>query len=177
MVAMRSSPTLARRCPLGTSCSPGRHHARRKGARRSLLALSALDPSRRACASASHTTSQMAPQMPQARQAPARGLRLPGKRWLLLPGRLGRKPHGLSRDIQPSPRLGVLLIENSKLLQKPPPRLLLIRRDIPGQQQALTHHVSTITCCHAQIFLSVSRSRSHLSLQPLKGAAPQSTRV
>src|SRR5215208_5654006 len=58
---------------------PEHHRARRKAAPRSLPALTAPDQSRTACASASHTPSRKAHRMPQARAAPTRGLRLPGK--------------------------------------------------------------------------------------------------
>jgi hypothetical protein len=55
------------------------HRARRKGAPRSLPALTAPDRSRRACGFFRCSTSRRAHPMPQARAAPARGLRLPGK--------------------------------------------------------------------------------------------------
>jgi hypothetical protein len=56
-------------------------------------------------------------------------------------GPLRRKPHGLGGDTQSSPRFHVLLIARTrKLLQKAPPGLLPIRRDLPGQQRGPTRH-------------------------------------
>ena len=59
---------------------PEHHHrARRRGAPRSLPVVPAPDPSRGACAFFRCRTSRRAHPMMQARAAPARGLRLPGK--------------------------------------------------------------------------------------------------
>src|SRR3712207_8251004 len=56
--------------------------AKRKGARRLLRAATVRSRSRRACASAPHTTCRKGPPIPQARVAPAPDLRLLGKRSL-----------------------------------------------------------------------------------------------
>jgi hypothetical protein len=58
---------------------PDHHRAMRKEARRSLPLVSPPNRSRKACALLRCTMSRMAPPMPQARPAPARDPRLPGK--------------------------------------------------------------------------------------------------
>src|SRR3712207_5168717 len=58
--------------------------AKRKGARRLLRVATVRSRSRRACASAPHTTCRKGPPIPQARVAPAPDLRLLGKRSLSL---------------------------------------------------------------------------------------------
>ena len=64
----------------GPYAHPGHdHRAMRKEARCSLPVLTAPNRSRKACASLCCTTSRIAPPMPQARSAPARDPRLPGK--------------------------------------------------------------------------------------------------
>src|SRR5919112_4138733 len=59
--------------------------AKRKGAHPPLPTVTAPIRTRKACASRCYTTSQKGPPRPQARTAPAQGLRLPGKRPPYLP--------------------------------------------------------------------------------------------
>jgi hypothetical protein len=60
-------------------------------------------------------------------------------------GRLRRKPHGLRKDAQTSPRFRVLFeARTRKLLQETPPGLFLIRRDRPDKQRSPTNSTSTI---------------------------------